>query len=132
MVGRYMLLCPASAPAKPAFSVFAHPPNPIQEGSRSAFIISRRHTRSVEEHRFDQFGGVLFSEILGILTCGRVRFRGPKDTFDGSAQDFSPCEADINEGPVDGRVERRTGVHVESEVVLKCEGNNEGACDMLC
>ena len=34
---------------------------------------------------------------------------------------------------VDGRVEGRTGVHVESEVVLKCEGeNNEGACDMLC
>ena len=62
------------------------------------------------------------------VSCG-----GPKDTFDGSSQDISPCEADINEGPVDGRVERRTGVHVESEVVLKCEGNNnEDACDMLC
>ena len=59
--------------------------------------------------------------------------RGLKDTFDGSAQDKSPCEVDINEGPVDGRTEGRTGVHVEGEVVLKCEGNNnEGACDMLC
>ena len=44
-----------------------------------------------------------------------------------------PCEVDISEGLVDGRVEGRTGVHVESEVVLKYEGhNNEGACDMLC
>ena len=58
---------------------------------------------------------------------------GPKDTCDGSAQDKSPCEVDINEGLVDGRVEGRTGVQVESEVVLKCEGNkDEGACDMLC
>ena len=33
---------------------------------------------------------------------------------------------------VDGRVGSRTGVHAESEVVLKCEGsNNEEACDML-
>ena len=45
----------------------------------------------------------------------------------------SPCEVDINEGLVDGRAKGRTGVHVESEVVHKCEGNiNEGACDMLC
>ena len=45
----------------------------------------------------------------------------------------SPREVDINEGLVDGRVVSRTGVHVESEVVLKCEANNnEGACDMLC
>ena len=59
--------------------------------------------------------------------------QGAKDTFDGSAQDKSPCDVDINEGLVDGRVEGRTGVHVESEVVLKREGNNnEGACDMLC
>ena len=63
---------------------------------------------------------------------GCVSARGPKDTFDGSAPDKSPCEVDINEGLVDGRVEGRTGVHVESEVVLKCEGNNKGACDMLC
>ena len=54
---------------------------------------------------------------------------GAKDTFDGSAQGKSPCEDDINKGLVDGRVEGRTGVHVESEVVLKCE--DEGACDML-
>ena len=43
------------------------------------------------------------------------------------------CEVDSNEGLVDCRIEGRTGVHVESELVLKCEGNNnEGACDMLC
>ena len=57
----------------------------------------------------------------------------PKDTLAGSAQDKSPCEVDINESLVDGRVEGRTRVHVESEVVLKCEANNnEGSCDMLC
>ena len=67
---------------------------------------------------------------LGLQPVGEcVSARGPKDTFDGSAQDKSPCEVDINEGLVDGR----TGVHVASEVVLQCEGNNnEGACDMLC
>ena len=58
-----------------------------------------------------------------------VSARGAKDTFDGSAQGNSPCEDDINKGLVDGRVEGRAGVHVESEVVLKCE--DEGACDML-
>ena len=62
-----------------------------------------------------------------------VSARGPEDTFDGSVQDKSPCEVDINESLVDGRVEGRTEVHVESEVVLKCEGNNnEGACDIVC
>ena len=56
-----------------------------------------------------------------------------KNTFGRSVHDKSPCEADINEGLVDGRVEGRIGVHVESEVVLKYEGyNNEGACDILC
>ena len=36
-------------------------------------------------------------------------------------------------GLVDGQEEGRTGLHVENDVVLKCEGNNnEGACDMLC
>ena len=40
---------------------------------------------------------------------------------------------DSNEGLADGRVEGRTGVHEENEVVLKCAGNNnEGAFDMLC
>ena len=59
--------------------------------------------------------------------------KGPKDTFDGSAQGKFPCEVEINEGPVDGLVEGRTGVHVGSEVVLMCEGNNnEGPCDKLC
>ena len=33
---------------------------------------------------------------------------------------------------MDGRVEGRTGVHVQCEAVLKCQGNNnEEACDML-
>ena len=40
------------------------------------------------------------------------------------------CEVDRNEGLVGGRIEGRTGVHVENEVGLKCEGNNEG--DKLC
>ena len=58
---------------------------------------------------------------------------GPKYTFDGSAQGKFPCEDDIGKGLVDGQEEGRTGVHVENDVVLKCEGNNnEGACDMLC
>ena len=65
-----------------------------------------------------------------------VSAMGPKDTFDASAQGKSPCEDDLNKGLVDGRSEGRMGVQVErveSEVVLKCEGNNnEGACDMLC
>ena len=62
-----------------------------------------------------------------------VSARAPKDTFDGSAQGKSSCEVDSNEGLVDGRIEGRTGVHVENEVVLKCEGNNNaGVCDMLC
>ena len=55
--------------------------------------------------------------------------QGAKDAFDGSAQGKSPCEVNSNEGRVDGR----TRDHVESELVLKCEGNNnEGASDMLC
>ena len=59
--------------------------------------------------------------------CGSSR--GPKDTFDGSSQGVPPCEGNSKDGRIDGR----TGVQVESEVVLNCEGNNyEGACDMLC
>ena len=45
----------------------------------------------------------------------------------------NPCEYGVGKGLVDGRVEGRIGVHVESEGVLKCEGyNKEGTCDMLC
>ena len=56
----------------------------------------------------------------------------PKDTFDGPAQGKPPCEEGISKGLVDGQEEGRTEVHVESEVVLKCEGYyKEGACDML-
>ena len=61
-----------------------------------------------------------------------VSARRPEDTFDGSAQDKYLCDVDINKGLVDGREEGRTGVHVQSEAVLKCQGNNnEGARDML-
>ena len=76
----------------------------------------------------------ILSVVICVLNAGEcVSATVPKDTFDGSAQDKSPCEVDINEGLVDGRLEGRTGVHVESEVVLKCEeNNNEGACNMLC
>ena len=63
-----------------------------------------------------------------------VSASGPEDAFDGCVQGKSPCEERHQvKVLVDGRAESRTGVHVESEVVLKCEGNNnEGACDMLC
>ena len=54
-----------------------------------------------------------------------VSVRGQKDTFDGSSQGVSPCEDDISKGLVDGRVECRIEMHVESKVVLKCEGNNK-------
>ena len=57
---------------------------------------------------------------------------GRKDTFDGSAQGKSPCEDDINEGLVGGRVEGRTGVHVESEEVLNCEGTTRKARATCC
>ena len=57
----------------------------------------------------------------------------PKDTFDESAQEKSPCEDNVNGGLVDAHVEGRTGVQVErveSEVVLICDGyNREGAYD---
>ena len=57
----------------------------------------------------------------------------PKDTFDGSVQGKSACEDNISKGLVDGRVEGRTGVHMEREAVLKSERyDNEGAFDMLC
>ena len=48
----------------------------------------------------------------------------PKNTFDGSAQGKSPCEKVISKDLVDRQEEGRIGVHVESEVVLKCEGYN--------
>ena len=54
-----------------------------------------------------------------------VSARWPKDTFDWSTQSKSSCKVDSNEGRVGGRIEGRTGVHVESEVVLKCEGNRK-------
>ena len=63
---------------------------------------------------------------LGSKPVGEcVSTREPKDTFGGSSQGKSPCEMDGNERLVDGRIENRIGVHVESEAVLKCEGNNK-------
>ena len=53
--------------------------------------------------------------ILFVAHVGEcVSARGPKDTFDGSAQGKSPSEVDSNGVLVDGRIESRTGVHVES------------------
>ena len=79
------------------------------------------------------FKTMMASILLPVSAGECVSAIGPKDTFDGSAQGKSRCEDDINKGLVDGRVECRNGVHVGSEVVLKCEGyNDEGACDMLC
>ena len=50
--------------------------------------------------------------------------RGPKDTFDWSAQDKSPCEVDINEGLVDGRVwrkqQRERGRHAVLDMKSEC------------
>ena len=71
------------------------------------------------------------------LSVGEVESgTGPKDEFDGSAQVYPPCEDNVNGGLVDGLVEGRNGVQVEtveSEVLVICEGNNkEGACDTLC
>ena len=58
---------------------------------------------------------------------------GPKDTFDGLGHGESLCEDDTSEGLAESRIGGRIAVHAGSEVVLKCEGNNnEGACDMLC
>ena len=43
--------------------------------------------------------------ISGPKNAGEcVSAKGPKDTFDGSAQGKSPCEVDINEGLQEGRV----------------------------
>ena len=51
VIGQHLLLSFAHTVVKTAGSVFAHRPNPTQEGSRDAFstIISRCRTRSVEE-----------------------------------------------------------------------------------
>ena len=70
------LLLPVSTAVKPAYSAFAHHPNPNQEGESQSSQLNqnRRHTRSVKERRFEQCRGVLFSEIFGLITCGRVRF----------------------------------------------------------
>ena len=76
VVGQHLLVSPPNAAVKPAYSVSGHRPNPtIQEGSLNAlsWITSRRHARSVEEHRFDLYI-CHFIEILGLLTCRRCRF----------------------------------------------------------
>ena len=76
----------------------------------------------MEEHRFDQYRVALFSGILGLITCRRVRFSHQTERLIRW----------IGAGKI-GRAEGRIGVHVESEGVLKCEGyNEEGTCDMLC
>ena len=51
VISQHLLLSPVSTVVKPAWSVFADRPNPIQEGSRDAFsrIMSRCLARSVED-----------------------------------------------------------------------------------
>ena len=68
--------------------------------------------------------------LFGSKPAGEVESgTRPKDEFDGSAQVYSPCEDDVNDGLVDGLVEGQTGGQVESEVMLICDGNNkEAAC----
>ena len=61
--------------------------------------------------------------------CRRVGFSqgGRKTHSMDPRRGKSPCEVDSNEGRADGQIERRTGVYVKSEGVLKCErNNNEG------
>ena len=94
----------------------------------------RGDSKTVEQGKVGwEAGGDIQRHLREWCVGDCVSARGPKGTFDGSAQDKSPCAVDIiNECLVNGRVEGRTGVHVESEAVLKCEGNNnEGACYML-
>ena len=70
MIGRHLLLSPVSTAVKPTHAVFAHHPNPIQEGELSR-IVSRRHAWSVEEHRCN-LCIVHFSEIVGLINCKSV------------------------------------------------------------
>ena len=74
-VGLHLLLSPVGTAVKPAHRLFAHRPNPIQEGSSNALsrITSRRHTRPVEEYRCD-LCIVHFNEIVGLITCKSVGF----------------------------------------------------------
>ena len=75
VVDLHMLLSSVGTMVKPAYPLFAHRPNPIQEGSSNALsrIITRRHARSVEENRCI-LCIVRFNEIVGLITCKSVRF----------------------------------------------------------
>ena len=77
VIGQYLLFSPVSAVVKSVWSVFAHRPNQIQEGGRDAFsrIISRCHTRTLEEWRFYLHRIVLFCKIFGLIICRRVQMQ---------------------------------------------------------
>ena len=82
----------------------------VSVGECSARGFSLREGRLLQDQCNFSIRRVLVLRVQSKGECASAR--GPKDTFE---------------------VEGRTGAHVESEVVLKCEGNtNEGACDMLC
>ena len=86
VIGQNLLLSPANAVVKPAYSEFDHRPNPIQEECRSALgcITSRRHARLVEEHRFHQKEVSSAVRSLGSFPEGECDSgTGPKDAFDG-------------------------------------------------
>ena len=133
MTGRHLLLSPASTAVKPASSAFDHRPNPIQERVSQCSQLNRKSTsnsvcgRNIGLTKREVSSSVKSLGSQPVCECDSAR--GPKDTFDGSAQGKSPCEVDIKEARVEGRI----GVHVESDVLLECaRNNNEGSCDMLC
>ena len=117
-----LLLSPVSTAVKPAYSVFEHRPLPIQEGDSQCSQLNHKSTSCSVCGR---------TWVWPLSSCSSDI--GPKDTLDGSPQGKSSCEDDIDKSLLDRQEEGRIGVHVESEVVLSCAGNNnEGACDMLC
>ena len=81
-------------------------------GASEAWRVSYGCCDLLKVRHFVRAAPTLNAHIKPIHVGECVSAKGPKDTFDGSAQDNSPREVDINEGLVDGRVEGRTGVHV--------------------
>ena len=77
MIGRHVLLSPVRTAVKPAYSVFGNHPNPIQEGEVA--MLSAEYGVDVMLGLWKNIGltkkrGVIFNEILRLITCRRVRF----------------------------------------------------------